>query len=97
MQIQISGGTRTVPDGTLAVYIDPSGKVLWVGLVTGDVLQDAMTQRLGNIDPTKDSHTEIELAVSSLQPAGETLQFQAVDSLRVCRNQSGNIVKCPPR
>lgn len=97
MEIQIGGATKTVPDGTLAVFVDPSGKVLWVGLARGDVLQDAMEQPLGNIDTTKEPHTEVGLKVSNVQPSAGTLAFQGVDELRVCRNQFGNVVKCPPR
>lgn len=97
MQIQIEGKPMTIPDGTLAVFVDPSGKLLWVGLADGEIFRDAMTQPLGSIDPTKDSHSEIELKTMNIPPSGSTLALQGIDALRVCRNQSGEVVRCPPR
>lgn len=97
MEIQIGGIPKPLPEGTLAVFVDPAGKVLGVGLVRGGVLQDAMGQILGDIDVTKDPHTEVEFKTSNVPPSGETIRIQGIDALRVCRDMSGNVVRCPPR
>ena len=97
MDIRIDGNTLSIPNGTLAIFVDPSGKAQWVGLVNGDVFQDAMTQPLGSIDTNREPHSEVELKVSNVQPSASTLTFQGAEELRVCRDMSGNVIRCPPR
>lgn len=97
MEIAIDGTTTSILDGTLAIFVTTSGKVLLMGKVVGDHYEDLTAQTPGTFDPMKDEHSEVELTVANVPPSSGRLTVQDFSSVRICRNQSGNIVHCPPR
>lgn len=96
MEILVDGATLFIPDGTTATFVDPSGKILLVGRVDGDGFRDLTKEFGASIDCEKEGHTEVE-TIAMAVPSSSGAQSRRIEAVRVCRNQFGNIVKCPPR
>lgn len=97
MEIQTDGGKLDLPDGTTAIFVDPSGKSLGVFNVAAGVWTDLMTQPVGGLDPTREEHSEVELKLAYVPPSTGRLRLQGVNTMRICRDKFGNPVTCPPR
>lgn len=97
MDIRIDGNTMNIPNGTTAIFVDTTGKILWVGNVDGETFADVMNQPIGPLDPTKEGHSELVLKVASMPVSSDKPKTVTFEELRVCRNRFGQVVKCPPR
>jgi len=97
MKIPVDGTTMNIPDGTTATFVDPDGNILLVGRVDGDQFRDLTKESGPSIDCEKERHTEVETVALAVPASASGAQSRSVQAVRICRNQFGNIVKCPPR
>lgn len=98
MDIDICGGGKMkLADGTLATLIDTSGNVLTSLQVSGNCWVEVEKATKAGIDPNNEPYFVSETSTTRVPAACDSSQVLKMQGVRICRNQSGNIIKCPPR
>jgi hypothetical protein len=86
----------SVPDGTMAVFVDPDGQIVAILKVEGGGFSDLTNVPYGVLDSSTE-HTEVRLEVVVVPPDSDKMQTMSATTTKICRDKLGNIVKCPPR
>jgi hypothetical protein len=93
--MEITSGV-SVPDGTMALFVDPAGRIVATAKVEGGEFFDLANVPYGALDASTE-HTEVRLEVVVVPPDSDKMQTLSATTTKICRDKLGNIVKCPPR
>ncbi len=97
MEITIcGGGTMTLEDDTLATFADKKGQIIAILTVSGDCWRNDRDAR-ATLDSDTEAHVEYETTVTFVPAACDIKEPSKAQATRICRDLSGNVIRCPPR
>ncbi len=99
MDIPICGGGKlTLEDGTLGSFADKNGNIVAILIVSGECWSDDVIRgKSVPLDPDKEAHVEFKTTTTTVPASCDPQQILVSKAAKVCRNQSGQVVTCPPR
>lgn len=99
MELSIcGGGTLELQDGTLATFVGTNGQIIATLSVAGNCWKDIQSLNTKTtFDPCSESHIEYETTARDVPATDAPIQQSGLQTLRICRDKLGNIIKCPPR
>lgn len=98
MDIEICDGeSLTLEDGTLGTFADKNGNIVAVLVVSANCWSRGGAKGVSVALVPGEQYSESETTVTRVPADCDPNQTLMSQGVKVCRNQSGQIVKCPPR